>query len=87
MCLTVDGQLAGLRAAPRKARVNSNQGFFIAQKLTDGSPGCPIGNDAGAIMMFEDLVKALDVKRAMEMEHGPLSVFAVNMSFCGEVVA
>lgn len=64
-----------------------SQGFFIAQKQQDGSPGRPIGNDAGAIMMFEDLAKALDVKRVMEVEHGPLGVFAVNMVFVGEVVA
>ena len=38
-------------------------------------------------MMFEDLAKALDVKRVMEVEHGPLGVFAVNMVFVGEVVA
>ena len=63
-----------------------NQGFFLAQKLPDGSPGRPIGNDAGAISMFEELDKALEVRRMMEAEHGPLSVFAVNMSFCGEVV-
>ena len=63
-----------------------NRGFFIAQKQSDGSPGRPVGNGAGAIMMFEDLEKALEVKRALEVGHGALGVFAVNMSFAGEVV-
>jgi len=64
-----------------------DQGFFIAQKQQDGSPGRPIGNDDGAIMMFEELDKASEVRKNMEVEHGPLSVFRVNMVFVGEVVA
>lgn len=65
----------------------TNQGYFIAQKLPDGTPGRPIGNDDGAIMMFEDLEKVCDVRNAMLEEHGPLSIFIVNIVFAGEVLA
>ena len=64
-----------------------DQGFFIAQRLADGSPGRPIGNDDGAIMLFDDLGKALEVRTCMEAEHGPLGVFKINISFVGEVIA
>lgn len=64
-----------------------NQGFFIAQRQPDGSPGRPIGNDDGAIMMFEELDKVLEVRKEMEAEHGPLGVYKVNMVFAGEVIA
>jgi hypothetical protein len=63
-----------------------DQGFFIAQKLLDGSPGRPIGNEDSAIMLFEDLCVAQKVRDELSSEHGPLSIFKVNMVFCGEVV-
>jgi hypothetical protein len=64
-----------------------DQGFFIAQRQADGGPGRPIGNDDGAIMLFEELDKVIAVRNAMEEEHGPLGVFKLNISFAGEVIA
>lgn len=63
-----------------------NQGFFIAQKQPDGTPGRPIGNDDGAIMLFEDFDKACEVLKEMQAEYGPLSLFKVNLVFAGEVI-
>jgi hypothetical protein len=63
-----------------------NQGFFIAQKLPDGTPGKPVGNDDGAIMMFEEFDKAVTVRQELQREHGPLSIFRVNLVFAGEVL-
>lgn len=63
-----------------------DQGFFIAQKLPDGSPGRPIGNDDGSIAMFEDLEVVKAVRSKLVEEHGPLSIFRVNMVFSGEVI-
>lgn len=63
-----------------------NQGFFIAQKLADGSPGKPVGNDDGAIMLFEDFDKAIIVRGGLEKEHGALGIFRVNLVFAGEVL-
>ena len=64
-----------------------NCGYFIAQKQPDGTPGRPIGNEEDAIMLFEDLEKAREVQLTMSAEHGPLSVFKVNLVFAGEVLA
>lgn len=64
-----------------------NQGFFIAQRQADGSPGKPIGDEeTGAIMMFEELDSALEVKSRLQAEHGQLSIFKINLVFAGEVV-
>jgi hypothetical protein len=54
--------------------------------LPDGTPGRPVGNDDGAIMMFEDLDKAIQVKAELEKEHGKLTLFKVNLVFTGEVL-
>ena len=35
-----------------------NEGFFLAKKLPDGAPGRPLGNEDGAIMVWEDLAAA-----------------------------
>ena len=67
-------------------RPNINQGFFIAKKQTDGSPGRPVGNEEGAIMLFEDLEVSTKVKDSMASEHGPLSIFRVNLVLAGEVL-
>jgi hypothetical protein len=63
-----------------------DQGFFIAQLLPDGSPGRPIGNDDGSIAMFEDLDVAKSTRDSLLAEHGPLSIFSVNMVFSGKVI-
>ena len=72
-----------------------DSGYFIAQRLPDGSPGRPVGNnlfadqlpDNGSIMMFDDLGKANVVRRLVEEELGqPLSLFKMNMAFAGVVV-
>lgn len=63
-----------------------NQGYVIAKKNADGDMGRPIGNDEGAIALFEELDLAVKVRNSMVPEHGPLSVFIVNLVFAGEVV-
>lgn len=63
-----------------------NQGFFIAKKKPDGSPGIPIGNEDEAISMFDDLEKAVKVKDEMEAIHGKLSIFRVSIVHMGEVI-
>lgn len=60
--------------------------FFIASKTADGTLGKPIGNDDGAIMFFEELEAAIEVKNGLVKEHGPLHIFRMNMSFAGEVL-
>ena len=67
-------------------QLTPDQGFFIAQRLPDGSPGRPIGNDDGSIAMFEDLDVARKTREDLTPEHGPLSIFSVNMVFSGEVI-
>jgi hypothetical protein len=64
-----------------------DSGFFIAQRLPDGSPGRPVGNSDGAMSLFEDLSVARKVKEDMEQEVGPLAIFRLNVVYCGEVVA
>ena len=64
-----------------------DQAFFIAQRQEDGTPGRPVGNDDGAIMMFEELELAKKVQQEMDDEHGPLAIFQLNVKFVGEVVA
>ncbi len=64
-----------------------NFGFFIAQKQEDGSPGRPVGNEDGAIMMFEDLDVAKGVRDNMQEEGAPLAIFKVNLVYAGEVLA
>lgn len=62
-------------------------GYFIAIKREDGSPDRPIGNDDGAISMFEELDQARATAASLSEEHGPLAVFQVNLVFVGEVLA
>lgn len=64
-----------------------DQGFFLAQKQQDGSPGRPLGNEEdGAIMMWENLSEALNVRNRLIPEMGVLCVFRVNLVFTGEVI-
>ena len=63
-----------------------DQGFFIAQKLPDGGPGRPIGNDDGAISVFDDLGVATKVRDDMLAEHGLLGIFKINVALAGEVL-
>lgn len=64
-----------------------SQGYFIALKKPDGSPDRPIGNDDGAISMFEDLGMAVRVAENLSTPDQPLHVFQVNLVFVGEVLA
>ena len=68
------------------AATQINSGFFVAEKLPDGSPGRPIGNEDGAIMLFEDLALADRVRSGAAPENGPLTIFKVNIVFAGEVL-
>ena len=63
-----------------------DQGFFLAQRQEDGSPGRPIGNDDAAIMLFDDLANAVRVRDGMLAECGPLGIFKLNVVLVGEVV-
>ena len=63
-----------------------NEGFFVAQKLADGSLGRPVGNDDGAIMLFEELERAAAVRLSLLEESSDLAVFKVNLVFVGEVI-
>ena len=60
--------------------------FFIAKRQEDGAPGFPIGNDDGAISIFEDLDTAVKVQGEMEKEYGPLAIFKINVAFVGQVL-
>jgi hypothetical protein len=63
-----------------------NKGFFLAQKQDDGTPGRPIGNEDGAIMMFEELEVAVRAMQDLPTNLAPMGVFQVNISFVGEVI-
>lgn len=66
-----------------------NRGYFIAQKLASGAPGRPVGSstDDGAISLFEELTVARRVRDELVPEHGPLSIFQINLVVVGEVIA
>ena len=64
-----------------------NAGYFIAQKDQDGSPGRPIGNEDGAIMLFDDLAVARKVRDDSLAECGQMYIWRVNISILGEVAA
>lgn len=61
-------------------------GYFIASKNADGSPGKPVGNEDGAVMVFDDLAAAKAARGSLVVEMGQLSIFQVNVSILGEVV-
>ena len=69
-----------------------SQGFFIAQKKQDGSPGRPIGtgdfekDGNGPLLLFEDLEEATRVRAELVKSTGPLSIFQVNLVMAGEVI-
>ena len=63
----------------------SPSAYFIAKKKQDGSPGKPIGNEVGAIMVFEELEVARGTCEVLSREHGQLSIFAMNIVVVGEV--
>lgn len=63
-----------------------SQGFFLAQRLADGTPGRPIGNEDGAVMMFEELEVAREVIAKLSEEDCPLAIFKVNLVYVGEVI-
>ncbi len=63
-----------------------NTGFVLAKKQSDGSMGRPVGNEDGAVMVFDDLEIARIVQKNMETSHGALSIFIANISFSGEVL-
>jgi hypothetical protein len=63
------------------------KGYFIAQKLANGTPGRPVGSEEDSgIMLFEDLNQARAVRDNMSLEHGALSIFVVNLGMVGEVI-
>jgi len=63
-----------------------DEGFFIAQKLPGGGPGRPIGNEDGAIMVFEELALVAKIRGEMAKEHGSLGIFRINVVLVGEVI-
>lgn len=64
-----------------------NTAYLIARKQPDGSPGQPVGNDEGAVMVFEEIGDANRVRNSLSTTSEPLSVFAVNLVIVGEVVS
>ena len=62
-------------------------GFFIAEKQADGSPGRPLGNEDGAIMLFDDLDTVRSARDTYSKELGhPLSIFKIAITPAGEVI-
>lgn len=70
-------------------KVQTNTGYLIAAKTPDGSIGRPVGDEAmGSMAIFEELAIAQRVKKECEIDSGlQLSIFQVNVMFCGEVIA
>jgi len=64
-----------------------NQGYLLAEKLEDGSPGRPIGNEEGAVMLFDDLAVAQRIRDDMSDGELRLCVFRVNISISGEAIS
>lgn len=62
-----------------------NQGYFIAQREPDGSPGKPIGNEDGAIMLFDSKEQAQKVLDEMTKDVTDLRLYMVNYVVVGEV--
>jgi hypothetical protein len=63
-----------------------NKGYFIAEKLENGKPGKPLGNEDGAIMMFDELDLALPVIGALKADNPRLSLFQTEVTITGEVI-
>ena len=64
-----------------------SQGFFLAMRQDDGSPGNTVGNDLGATMVFEDVAAAAAARESLRESYGKLAIFCINIVVVGEVLA
>lgn len=60
--------------------------YVIVQKTADGSPGRPVGDENGAIAVFEDSEQASKVLNDMKEDVPNLGIFRLNISMAGEVL-
>jgi hypothetical protein len=58
-------------------------GFFIAEKLPDGSPGRPVGDqEYDTVALFHTVEKAIQIRDSVNKD---LKIFRLNLVFVGEV--
>lgn len=59
--------------------------IFLAEEREDGTPGKPIGNEQGAIMVFEDGEMARTVWNELRETIPTLAMFGASISVVGKI--
>lgn len=60
-----------------------DKGYFLAEVQPDSSPGRPIGDNNGAIMVFDDRELAFETLKKTGIDG--LAVFLLNVQVIGRV--